>query len=390
MRVVYVHNEYGKFSGEEAAVDRISELLKNHGHEVIRFNRKSSEIPNMGFGKILAFFSGIYSRGSRKQMCKIIQGYQPDIIQVQNLYPLISPSVLLEANQHNIPLVMRCANYRLICPNGLLMTNGQICEKCSGGREWWCLFRNCEGNQFKSFGYALRNYVARKRRYFLDNVTIYYAQTEFQRRRLIQEDFPADRFFVIPNMVNPDGIDVSEKLGRYVGYAGRISPEKGVPTLMEAGKQCGDILFKAAGSFDRMSNLPREAPENFEFCGHLNKEQLGGFYTNSRIVVLCSICYEGFPSVLVEAMLHGKPVICSCIGGLPEIVDDGVTGLLFEPGNVDDLVKKIQYLWDRPDLCREMGQAGREKALREYSPERYYERLMAVYRKAIDNQRNEI
>ena len=87
--------------------------------------------------------------------------------------------------------------------------------------------------------------------------------------------------------------------------------------------------------------------------------------------------------VLVEAMLHGKAVVCSRIGGLPEIVEDGVTGLLFELGNAEELVDKIRYLWERPGLCQKMGRAGKEKALREYSQERYYERLTAVYEKAI-------
>jgi glycosyltransferase involved in cell wall biosynthesis len=99
--------------------------------------------------------------------------------------------------------------------------------------------------------------------------------------------------------------------------------------------------------------------------------------------VLPSICYEGFPTILVEAMLRGKPVICSRIGGLSEIVEDGVTGLLFEPGNPNELVKKIRYLWDRPNLCRRMGRAGREKVLHQYSPQKSYERLMATYEKAM-------
>ena len=101
------------------------------------------------------------------------------------------------------------------------------------------------------------------------------------------------------------------------------------------------------------------------------------------MIVLPSVCYETFGLCLAEAGVQGKPVICSRIGGLPEIVDDGATGLLFEPGNAEDLAEKIRYLWDRPDLCRKMGQAGREKALREYSPEKYYKRLMSVYEKAI-------
>jgi len=212
---------------------------------------------------------------------------------------------------------------------------------------------------------------------------MYITLTEFQKKRLIQEGFPADRVRVIPNMVDWNGMKEAKQVGDYVGFVGRISPEKDISTLIKAAEACPDIQFKAAGSYDRMPDTVQAAPENFEFCGYLGKEQLDEFYSNSRIIVLSSVCYEGFPSVLLEAMLRGKPVVCSRIGGLPEIVADGVTGLLFEPGNADDLAEKIQYLWSRPDLCREMGQAGREKALRKYSPEEYYERLMAVYEKAI-------
>jgi len=263
------------------------------------------------------------------------------------------------------------------------MTKGQICERCSGGREWWCLFRNCEGSLCKSLGYALRNYVARKQKLFLDNVTIYVVLTEFQRQRLIHEGFPEDRIVIIPNMVRSDKIQASRELDSYVGYVGRVSPEKGISTFMEAARICCDIQFKIAGSNVRMPDLPREAPSNLEFCGHLKASQLDEFYRKSRIITLPSICYETFGLPLVEAPLRGKPVICSRIGGLPEIVEDGVTGLLFQPGNAHDLQAKVRYLWERPELCKKLGQAGREKALCEYSAPKYYKNLMATYEKAI-------
>jgi glycosyltransferase involved in cell wall biosynthesis len=152
---------------------------------------------------------------------------------------------------------------------------------------------------------------------------------------------------------------------------------------MKAADENIPIPFKVAGAYHRLPELPHLAPSNFEFLGHLNSGKLKSFYASCRLIVLPSIGFEAFPIVLVEAMLNGKPVVCSRIGGLPEIVEDGVTGLLFEPGNAKDLADKIRYLWDRPDLCTKMGRAGREKAMREYSPDKYYERLMTAYRKAI-------
>lgn len=385
MKILMVHNEYGIFTGEEAVVQGLLRLLGSRRHEIIPFIRSSTEIPHMRFGKLKAFCNGIYSFSSKRTFRKLLSAHKPDIVHIHNLFPFISPSILCECKKAAIPVVMTVHNYRLFCPTGLYMINGQICEKCNDG-EYWCVLRNCTGSIAKSIGYALRNYVARKRRLYLDNVSIYVALTEFQRQRLIRGGFPADRIFVIPNMFERDGTAtaVQEKLGWHVGYAGRISPEKGVETLITAARMYPDISFKAAGSYDRMLHLLAEAPPNYEFCGRLNRVELSEFYTHSQIIVLSSICYEGFPSVLIEAMLYGKPVICSRIGGLPEIVDDGVTGLLFEPGNAEDLGEKIRYLSGKPELCRKMGRAGREKTLREYSVEKYYERLMAVYEKAIE------
>jgi len=384
MKICLIHNEYGKISGEEIVVNRTIELLRENGHDVAYFRRSSAEIPEMRLGKARAFFSAIHSPSSKRAVGRLLEEKRPDIVHIHNLFPLISPSILPECKRAGIPVMMTVHNYRLVCPNGLFLRDGKICEECSGGREWRCFLRNCEANWFKSLGYALRNYIARMRRYFLDNVSIYYAQTEFQRTRLIQEGFPEDRICVIPNMVASKEVETAKDPGQYVGFVGRISPEKGIDTLIEAARACPDIQFKAAGSYNRVPDIVTKAPHNFNFRGHLDKEPLDKFYVNSRIIVLCSICYEGFPSVLLEAMLHGKPVISSRIGGLPEIVDEGVTGFLFEPGNAQDLAQKIRYLWNSPDLCRQMGRACREKVLREYSPDAYYRRLMSAYKSAIE------
>ncbi len=388
MKICIVHNEYGKLSGEEIVVGNIRSLLEEHGHEVIPFFRSSAEIPSMLFGNIRAFFNGIYSVHSQRKMRQILQREQPDIVHIHNLFPLISPSILPECKKAGVPAVMTVHNYRLICSNGLYMTEGHICEKCSYGNEYWCVIRNCEKNLFKSFGYALRNYASRKKRFFLDNIAIYAALTEFQREKLIMQGFPRDKIVVIPNMIKTDITSTQSPLGDYIGFAGRISPEKGISTLMNAARMCDDISFKLAGNYDKMPELVSQSPKNFEFLGHLDSSNLNRFLSLSRIIVLTSICYEGFPMLLAEAMIHEKPVICSRIGGLPEIVEHGVNGLLFEPGNAEDLADKIRYLWDRPELCRKMGQAGREKVLREYSSEKYYERLMDCYQKAVEFQRS--
>jgi glycosyltransferase involved in cell wall biosynthesis len=383
MNVLIVHNDYGAFSGEEAFLETQKKLLQERGHRVVQFRRSSAEILRMKWGKARAFFSGIYSLKSRESMRRLLFETRPDIVHIHNLYPFISPSILGVCRRTRIPVVMTVHNYRLICPTGLFLVHGELCKRCAGGREFWCVLRNCTGGYAKSVGYALRNSVARQWRLYRRNVMLYMVLTGFQREQLIQEGFPADRIDVVPNMVDSAETAPSPAVGAYIGYVGRISPEKDIPTLTKAARTCPDIPFKAAGSYHSVPYVVDQRPPNFDFLGHLPKEQLAPFYADSRIVVLCSVWYEGFPTTILEAMAAGKPVVCSRIGGLPEIVDEGTTGLLFQPGDARDLAEKIRYLWDRPDLCRKMGQAGREKVLREYSLQRHYDRLVAAYERAL-------
>lgn len=380
MRVCIVHNSYARPSGEEIVVENTRRLLEEHGHEVCALQRSSAEIEHMRLGRVRAFFSGIYSLCSRHAMRRLLDEQRPDVVHVHNLYPLISPSVLVECRRAGVPVLMTVHNHRLVCPNGLLLSRGEACERCLGGREHWCVLRNCESDLLKSIGYAVRSAVARKWRLFLDGVTLFAVLTPFQRERLVASGFPAERIVVIPNMVSSSGAEPA--LGDYVAYVGRVSPEKGIETLVAAAARWRDIPLRIAGSLDRMPHLASKAPDNVAFLGRLEGTRLNAFYRNSRIVVLPSTCPEAFGLPVAEAMWHGKPVIASRVGGLPSVVDDGVTGMLVEPGNASELAEKIRALWEQPKLCRTMGEAGRAKALREYSPERYYERLMAAYDRA--------
>ena len=382
MKVLMVHNAYGKFSGEEAVVRDIKSVLKFYDHDVISFERNSAELNDMKFGAVSAFFSGLYNPFSRSKFRKLLEAERPDIIHIHNLFPLISPSILPVTKKSGIPVIMTVHNYRLDCPNGLYYSKGEICERCHGGKEYWCVLRNCEKNHLKSLGYALRNWVARKQRAYLNNVSVYACLTEFQKQKLVSAGYPAKRLSIIPNMVQLPETKVMNDAKSYVGFVGRMSKEKGVSVLVESAKLCEDIPFTAAGGYDTLPNLENQIPSNFKLLGHCNPSELDAVYQSASFIVLPSVWYEGFPTVLVEAMLHGKAIICSDIGGLPEIVDDGVTGLLFKPGDADDLAEKIRYLWEQPDLCAKMGQAGRNKALSEYSTEKYYERLMEAYKKA--------
>jgi glycosyltransferase involved in cell wall biosynthesis len=392
MKIVIVHNRYGlpgRGSGEEVAIDAISNLLRDKGHTIIPHIRSSLEVPQMKLGRLGPFFTGIYNVCAKQEMEKLLDREKPDLVFVQNLFPLFSPSVLVACRKANVPVAMRCPNYRLVCPNGLFMTKGKICERCSGGKEYWCILKNCEDNIFKSIGYALRGFTARLFSLFKDNVDVFMVLTEFAKKKLVQNGFPAKKIQVISGLADMDRFNsgFNRNQGRYVGFVGRVSPEKGIDLLVEAAKRLPDIPFKVAGNFDRLPNLTRQAPPNVEFLGQLDQAALTSFYSKARMIVAPSKWYEGLPMTIIEAMLAGRPVICSDIGGLPEIVDDSATGLLFHFDDPGDLTEKIQRLWNDPELCRKMGAAAREKAEKAYHPDAFYERLMSAHLLALRSNR---
>ena len=382
MKVCLVHNAYGKLSGEEVAVEDLRQSLTNHGHTVIPFFRSSAELDGRPLEKIGAFFTGIYNVAARRELARLLDVEQPDLVHINNLFPLISVSILDETKRRSIPTVMTVHNYRLLCPTGLLFSQGEVCHRCLGGREWWCAIRNCTGEWPKSVGYGVRNAVARWRGSFVDGIDRFIAPTEFLKSMLVRRGYPAERIDVVRHIVSPKTAQPHPGDGGYVGYVGRISPEKGVDTIVEAARNCPDIVFRFAGHYLRMPGLPAQAPANCRFLGEIPSTDVGEFLAAARFTVLSSRWYEISPLSVVDAMLQGKPVVCSNMGGLPEFVDDGSTGLLFTPGDSRDLAKKIRYLWDRPELCREMGEAAREKIIAMFSPEVNLKRLLDTYHAA--------
>ena len=272
MRILVVHNRYGKFSGEESVVDAQVKLLVDDDHEVMRFERSSTEIRSV-YGKIKAFFTGIYNPSSARQLRQLLKAFCPDIVHIHNLFPFISPGILPECKKAGIPVVMSVHNYRLTCPNGLHLTRGQICEKCCNGREWWCVLRNCERNIFKSLGYALRHYIARKLYFFLDNVTMYACLTAFQKRRLIDAGFSEDRIAVLPNTCSVQ-VEESSSEGDYVGFVGRVSPEKGVDILLQSAEILDTVSFNIAGDCTAEPGIDTAVSSNVKFCGFLQGKDI--------------------------------------------------------------------------------------------------------------------
>ncbi|MBR4553698.1 MAG: glycosyltransferase family 4 protein [Bacteroidaceae bacterium] len=380
MRTLIVHNAYGKYSGEEAVVDAIKQALESRGQEVSMFRRSSEELADSFCGKLKGFAAGVYSRSGVKGMREALERVKPDVVNVHNVFPLISPAALFECKEAGVPVIMTIHNYRLICPTGLFMRDGRPCEDCLQNRnEWNCVKYNCEHNWGKSIGYALRNYVARQTKAFADCVDAFSCITDFQREKLIEAGFSESKI-----KVNPNFLDVNKEerpsfnQGEYVAFCGRLSHEKGYDILIEAARKLPSVEFRFAGAKREAETLP-ELP-NIKYLGYISGADYQRFVSNARFIVMPSRCYEGFPMAILEAAAQGKSCIGPDHGGFSEIIGKGATaiGKVFEPGNIEDLAQKVRELWDNAEATILLGKRAYEKLCAEYSSDRFYERFLSI------------
>jgi glycosyltransferase involved in cell wall biosynthesis len=219
---------------------------------------------------------------------------------------------------------------------------------------------------------------------YRDKVARYIALTEFSRRKFIEGGLPAGRLVVKPNFAEASAQAGAETRSGFL-FVGRLSGEKGVEVLAQAAHAAPNLRIRVAGDGPNRDALV--GLTGVELLGSLDAAAVQGEMSRARALVLPSICYENFPRTLVEAFAAGLPVIASDIGAMAELVESGVTGLLFAAGDALDLAVKLQWAQEHPEEMAEMGVRARTRHETEYSAERNYEQLVDIYASAIEELR---
>ena len=387
MKVLLVHNDYGKYSGEENVVDKLATMWTVYGHEVVQLRLSTAGSRDNLIGKIRGFCAGLYCPSGVKAMREILKMEKPDVVNVHNLYPFISPAALFECKKAGVPIVMTVHNFRLICPTGLFMRNGRPCEQClEKGNEWGCVRYNCEHSLLKSVGYAARNAVARLSKAYSECVDNFACITDFQRNKLIEAGFHKERVIVIPNALGAP--DRYQKIrGQYVAYCGRLSKEKGVDMILEVARRHPEIEFRFAGVLRDNEQLGT-LPPNVSLMGYLRGNELVRFYKNAVFFVMASRWYEGFPMSILEAAQYGKPTIGPNHGGFTEIIGKGkmAIGSLFTPNDIADLEQQITRLWEQPEMVIDLGEKAFQKLQQEYATEVVYNKWINLIDVLLNNR----
>ena len=381
LRVLVVHNAYQLRGGEDSVVDAEVALLRERGHEVALLLRHNDEVNEVSRLSLAA--QSIWSRQTVRQITERVNGFRPDVIHVHNSVPLVSPSVFWAAAQQRVPVVQTLHNFRLLCPQATFLRKGQVCEDCLGRTPWPAVVHGCYRESRVQTGVvATMLAVHRGLGTYRNHVTRYIALNEFCKSKFVQGGLPTDRIDVKPNFVDwtPLSLDAPRAGGLYVG---RLSVEKGIQVLAQAMSLYSDhqVQVVGAGPFEA---LMRDAAGP-AYLGERSFDKVMIGLQNAAYLVLPSLCYEGFPRTLVEAYSCGTPVIASRHGSLAELVKEGETGLLFEPGNADQLVDRLRWADTHPQAMREMGQAARREYERLYTPEKNANELLSIYRRAMED-----
>lgn len=377
MKVLNVHNNHEFHGGMEVLFTSISKLLRERGHDVIDLSRNNSELKSL-WSKIGAFGTAIYSPSTYREVAALLKQHGPAVAHVWNLYPQFSTSALDAMYDAGLPVLMHVQDYKLTCPAGQHLRHGAICEKCIGGKEYNIVLHRCRGGRAMSTAYALRNAWARLSGRLQRAVSLYVCPTQFVANLIIRGGYPAERVRVVPNFCDLPDVPPREHAGQYIGYIGRISPEKGVDVLIEAARRTG-LPTKIAGDPRQMMHLVEGAPDNVQFVGGLKREQIPAFLDDVRALVVPSVWYEAFGIVCVEALSRGIPVIAADAGGLSEVIQHNETGLLVPMADPVALGDAMQRLWDDVNLTQRLGRRGYEVARQRYTVEAFYRGITALW-----------
>ncbi len=389
MKIVIVHNTYQQPGGEDVAVAAESNLLERRGHTVIRYSRSNDEMAMMSAPRRLLMVKDmIHSEKSKREMLDLLRDERPDLVHVHNTFMMVSPSVFEACREAGIPVVQTLHNYRLLCPGWSLCREGKVCEECIESGLWRGVWHGCyRDSRLMTAAVALMLQVHRVRGTWSHDVGGYVALTNFARDKFIEGGLPASRIGVKPNFLESDpGKRCSS--GGFALFVGRLSAEKGAEVLLQAWQKLkGTMPLVIMGDGPLREPLESEAAarnlSNITFAGWRTRGEILSAMKSASLLITPSLWYEGFPMTVVEAFACGIPVICSRLGGLREIVEDGSTGLHFNPGDAEDLAGKLDLLWTQPSQLAAMGRAAREEYKRNYTAERNYELMMQIYRRTM-------
>lgn len=385
MNVLIAHNFYQQAGGEDQTFADEAKLLESHGHTVSRFTMDNDDVDKMS--KWTAARKTLWNEESRQALRKAIRESGAQLVHFHNTFPLISPAGYYAAHEEGAAVVQTLHNYRLMCVTATFCRNDRVCEDCMGRIALPGVLHACyRGSRAASAVVAAMQAYHRSKGTYRREVDVYITLSEFGRKKFIEGGLPPEKLYVKPIFSDQDpGIGAGE--GNFAVFVGRLTGEKGVPLLVKAWPQIfagSGLKLKIIGTGPlrtAVEEAAKTAP-GIEYLGRL--ETMKEVYDTmgaARALIFPSVWYEGQPRTIVESLAKGTPVVASRLGAMPEMIEAGRTGELFEAGNPEDLGRQVKALLAGP--MADMRKAARQEFLDRYTAEKNYPLLIACYEQAL-------
>jgi glycosyltransferase involved in cell wall biosynthesis len=404
MRILYCNKYDYPFSGTEAYLFDLIHRMDERGQETALFSMdhgrtpaftgRSYRIPyldfkdpNAGFlKKVKMAAHAIYSTSARRAMRNCLADFSPDLAHVRGIYHHLSPSILWELKRQGIPVLYHVNDFKILCPTYNLVADGRPCELCIHGAFHHAITEGCyTGPRASAVVLAAEAYLHKWLRTYERCVDLFLAPSEFVRSKLIVSGLPAQRIAVLPHFqALPRDEQLTADEG-FILYFGRLSPEKGVYELLRAMARLPHIPLVIAGDGPerpRLESLALELNLNLNqvlFAGMVHGEKLQRLIAGCTFSVFPSHAYETLGKSILESYAWGRPVIASDLGSRRELVEHGVTGLLYADGDREELAHSVGFLYGRPDLIEKMGAAARRRVKANHDPDQHMEKLLELY-----------
>ena len=384
MKILLIHNSYVNHGGEDTTVMNINKLLNRYSFTTRIYKEDNKTIKSI-YDKIIVFFRSIYSFKSKKRFEKIVNEFQPSIIQVHNTFPLISTSILFSKKNKNIPIVCYLHNYRFICGSSLLKFSNSCCEKC-GGNFFKAILKKCYRSSYiASFALALNNLL---NRYFfkswIKKVDTYVLMNKKNMKYYLQYGIPKEKIIHKYHFTFMDEKFISNE-ETYALYVGEFSKKKGLHTLLKAWDGINHKL-KIIGRFKsnepEIKELLKNSKSNVELLGEIKYSEIVKYYSRANVIIFPTEWNEPFGNVIMESFANSTPVITTNIEPIKEIATDGYNSLFFEKGNSEDLRRVIINFYANDDLKVKLSENAYQTYKEKFSPEKNIEDIRKIYSNA--------
>lgn len=395
MRILLANKFFHINGGSESVFFQERAFLARKGFEVIDFSMQDPRnlaspyaeyfirhvdysSKNGLIGKLRTGLSFIHSKDAVRQIERLILQERPTLAHMHNIYHQLTPSIIPVLKKYNIPVVLTLHDGKLACPSYLMLNRGKPCLKCAGKHFHLPFTSNCQQSRVVGALLSLEAYFhAWKKSY--DGVDAFIVPSQFLGD-VVAPRIGRDRTHLLRNGIDHTAFEPSPIDKGYVLYVGRLSAEKGVETLLKAhAAMKHPVPLVIVGTGPMEERLRAQASSLVTFAGYCSGDSLWDKIRESSCLVVPSEWYENAPMTVLEGMAFAKPVVASRIGGIPEQVVHEETGLLFTPGNVEELTHALDSMMASADMRQKMGMAGRARLEREFTLETHNQKLLSLY-----------